>query len=876
MTPDENNMPGELVARDRWTNWSPEVLSFTNQEKQPFYGPRQELSYTSPEGSGPFVDALGHSTRHDNRGIGYVFLEDDEYVPIDLDGCLKGNGDLKEWCPRPPWLTEDAWAEVSSSGDGVHTAVKGVSLPYWWSDQDFKDRDHVGVECNDGNRFIALTGDLWKNHGMTIPEVDEETFYGWLEDVCRAVSGTIPWEREPPEPSSDAAETDVDLGVYDVISRPQHPRGKKVSHPFHGSSTGVNFQVDNDGEPTWKCWRHDTTGNAHHLLGMEAGVFKCGDWDTRKITSQEWTEVYDYGRQRGYDGIPPKKPDRNRYEEYMQERAEEYDRWMAEYYEAQYEAIEDEIVEDGDTEPETPRVDPRETTSQPGRTARTDGGQIDTLPKPTRHGFEVHNGGYGVWVSDEAGDTWEEWTSFQIELNATVRSEDDEEIRWDLTIHPAGREEPFDVQVEPAVFNSNRSFKRNVCIGESTYFDGTDSNLNTLRTFVSQQDRVDRVGVNHMGYHDGVWVTPNGTMDSGGWIDDPETVLLNKDIEAQRKWNLDPDEDGDEYDEDEVAGILELLPKTRDPERFLSLLGWFYSTPIRPLIMDWEGEFNYCCVTGRSGAGKSTTISMMWEMFGMEGEPLSITDTDFVRLVSMASSNAVPMFFDEHKPSDIPQNDLRDFYTKLRKTTRGGVGQRGNEDLETEGYNLQSPILVAGEESVRGSAEERRGIFTDLSKRTTDVGSNTHINHLRLAGGTANHDSQRWSFDGYDLSQHALAYIQWVLSQDTEEFRELWDESGQYAADLVARAEAGHIGDLMVQGLQTVKFGCELYRRFADDMGADRDVITDDEIEDAMMYALTEGRGGVNRKSHVDDFFEVASRAAHEGRLEEDKHYTFV
>lgn len=194
MTPDENDVPGELRRRNQWANWASlsedELPEYLRHPKQPYFGPTRELSWTTEDGSGPYHRAFGHTTRHENRGVGYVFSEDDEYVAIDLDGCLDDYHNLKEWCPKPPWLTEDVWVEVSSSETGLHTAVKGVSLPWWWSNQDFEDKDHAGVECEDGNRFFALTGDLWKNHGTTIPDVDEETFYGWLKDVCREVSGT--------------------------------------------------------------------------------------------------------------------------------------------------------------------------------------------------------------------------------------------------------------------------------------------------------------------------------------------------------------------------------------------------------------------------------------------------------------------------------------------------------------------------------------------------------------------------------------------------------------------------------------------------------------------------------------------------------------
>lgn len=317
MSPDEEDYPGELRRCLDWTNWAPQVLDWTDAPKQPFYGPKRETRWTSPEGKGSFHRAFGYTTRNDNRGVGPIFREDDERHSIDIDGCLDDDRNLKEWCPRPPWLTKEDWAELSSSGNGLHTAVKGVTLPWWWSNVEDEDENHVGVEVDDGNSFMALTGDLWQGHGTSIPEVAQETFEGWLKDVYRSVTGETPWKHEPPEESSGSGETDVDIGIFDVISRARYPPGKRVSHPIHGSDTGTNFKVDDDGEPTWRCWRHEVTGSAHHLLGMEAGVFGCGEWETRNITPGEWTEAYDYGRKQGYSGIPPKKPEGKRFEEHM-------------------------------------------------------------------------------------------------------------------------------------------------------------------------------------------------------------------------------------------------------------------------------------------------------------------------------------------------------------------------------------------------------------------------------------------------------------------------------------------------------------------------------------------------------------------------------
>ncbi|MFC7231917.1 bifunctional DNA primase/polymerase [Saliphagus sp. GCM10025308] len=126
-----------------------------------------------------------------------------------------------------------------------------------------------------------------------------------------------PWMTDDDEPDHGYAhgtgrcthgdrDRDADVGVYDVLSRRRYPEGKRREHPFHGSSTGSNFMVSEDGE-TFRCWRHGATGNGLHLLGMELGVISCGDWVPGGLSTDTWREVFDTARERGYaDQLPPR------------------------------------------------------------------------------------------------------------------------------------------------------------------------------------------------------------------------------------------------------------------------------------------------------------------------------------------------------------------------------------------------------------------------------------------------------------------------------------------------------------------------------------------------------------------------------------------
>lgn len=105
------------------------------------------------------------------------------------------------------------------------------------------------------------------------------------------------------------ATAEIDLDVYDVkcVSRGAFPEGAREPHPTHGAKqTDGNFMVDSGAE-TWRCWRHETTGNALHLIGIEQNVIDCGDWYPHGLDSDTWREIFNAARDAGYDIPDPRR-----------------------------------------------------------------------------------------------------------------------------------------------------------------------------------------------------------------------------------------------------------------------------------------------------------------------------------------------------------------------------------------------------------------------------------------------------------------------------------------------------------------------------------------------------------------------------------------
>lgn len=272
-------------------------------------------SWKDPNDWLSFDEAIEAAQTRPSYGVGYRFVEADPFIAIDIDGCLREDADdpkPAEWFQAlslTPFIDAGAHVNVSPSGSGLRVIVRDADVPNWWTDVSDDDADHVGIEVIDDS-FATITGDSLHGHEADGGSMSNETLEEWLREAWNV------FNDEPPEtahkgrngngngradtPTATNARTDVDLSVYDILSAARYPEEKRVGHPFHPSGTGSNFKVDDGGE-TWRCWRHDCTGNAAHLLGIEAGILECGEWTTGAIESETWRDVFDYAREHGYD-----------------------------------------------------------------------------------------------------------------------------------------------------------------------------------------------------------------------------------------------------------------------------------------------------------------------------------------------------------------------------------------------------------------------------------------------------------------------------------------------------------------------------------------------------------------------------------------------
>ena len=520
--------------------------------------------------------------------------------------------------------------------------------------------------------------------------------------------------------------------------------------------------------------------------------------------------------------------------------------------------------------------------------------KVECSPTDPAGQLEEKNGHYGYWERKQQDDgeyidVFDPVTNFKLETVEHLKTDDSELLKIRvIPSHPMGEE--YEVDVHPTVFNETRVFKEEIVRGKTTRYEPGSKNqqaLNDLRETVGSQMVPTRTGVEHIGLvGDGYneWVSPKGTLTAEGKSDDPDHRYYAKGGSSDsdggalaRKWKLDP-ETVDDFNETDVARVVELLPKTRRHDRGLPILGWFYAAPLRPLVHDWEGEFNLLQVVGSTGTGKTSTLKAFWEAFGMEPDPFSASDTPFTLMKHMSSSRGVPVWIDEYKPADIRNDRLDTLHRRLREVTKGTAVSKGRANLGEILFHIEAPVVVSGEQKFSQSvpAVRRRAIMTTLSNEPTVEGS-TYEQAFGELTGTAYEDESGVVYpEGYDLLDHARAYYQFILSQDADDLRDLWNQTRVDVGELLASRDL-KLQTTEFQGAQTILFGVRLFHQFAEYVGADRSTLpTDDDVADALEhYGSNIGKDG-QRRGYDDSLLELFAQAARNGYVQEDQDYRFM
>lgn len=198
VTVSTEEIPDELKERDQWLLWD----SSAETPRQPHWrGDFFGISWSDPADWHTFEEAVAAAEERDSWGIGYVTATDNDgyarglYGVIDIDGAADEDGHAKDWVPSlEPFAERDVYMEWSPSGTGVHIPVAGLESPEWWSDIQFEDADHQGVDVLT-NKFCTFTGDTLRGAGEDVAD-NGDYVEEWLIQAHKAITGEDPTKDE--------------------------------------------------------------------------------------------------------------------------------------------------------------------------------------------------------------------------------------------------------------------------------------------------------------------------------------------------------------------------------------------------------------------------------------------------------------------------------------------------------------------------------------------------------------------------------------------------------------------------------------------------------------------------------------------------------
>ena len=145
--------PQRLTALSRWTRAA---------GKRPIQTTGKAASSTDPTTWSTYAEV-----QNSTAGDGYGFMLGDGVVCIDLDNALE-DGKPTPTAQAVLDATEGAWAEVSTSGAGIHIFGAGFER----AGRRLVSADGTGVEIYTRGRFIRMTGKTYRPGELVVLDLD--------------------------------------------------------------------------------------------------------------------------------------------------------------------------------------------------------------------------------------------------------------------------------------------------------------------------------------------------------------------------------------------------------------------------------------------------------------------------------------------------------------------------------------------------------------------------------------------------------------------------------------------------------------------------------------------------------------------------------
>jgi hypothetical protein len=305
---------------------------------------------------------------------------------------------------------------------------------------------------------------------------------------------------------------------------------------------------------------------------------------------------------------------------------------------------------------------------------------------------------------------------------------------------------------------------------------------------------------------------------------------------------------------DEFQQLGELLLSYNEYQKTVPILGWIAGCFIKSHLRESETKYPHLFFTGEGGSGKSETMERIaLPIFSCKKIKSASMVTGFSLMNGSSSSNLIPQFINEFKPSTSDPKKLNILLNHFRDAYDHHEGERGKSDLTTNTYELLAPILVAGEQSPSEAAIRERTIELLFSKK--DI----------------NDSEQKERFVKLAKNKHLLeslgrTLLDVALQTSTEEVNAWYAEGEQrFSDDFQSRITTNL--SCVYAGLRLVEKMCRLFKLDWNDVfPIDFETCVKHLVYSVKEYLLD---GGTHSKSVIEDTFEVMARMG----LKYDKDY---
>jgi hypothetical protein len=250
-------------------------------------------------------------------------------------------------------------------------------------------------------------------------------------------------------------------------------------------------------------------------------------------------------------------------------------------------------------------------------------------------------------------------------------------------------------------------------------FHGSDLDAIDICRHVIRKVPVRKEGTRMIGLHNDHWVLRDCNINAAGYVEPMQLVPYDRSSESlHTKIHYQHLDDG-AY-RALVEGYFGHILKVNLPQVIQPILGWFFASPLKPIIQEIDGSFPLLMCYGTKGAGKTTILEKLLAFQGYTNTtPHSCTTKSFPLLRLLASTNAIPVFLDEYK-DDMKQDEKSNIKRYMRKAFRGEIEEKGNPDQTVTAYYLEAPMIICGELKITEPAILERVIIGGFNDAITD------------------------------------------------------------------------------------------------------------------------------------------------------------